>query len=162
MPLPETKSAALSESRRSTRTQREPSRGNSSPIGVVVLLPAVSRLRLGWLRMRTVNTLTFGSALALLASMLAAGEAEAKSHISVGIAIGAPMYAAPYYPAPPVYYAPPPVYYEPAPVYVPPPPAYYYPPPAIVVPPPASYAPPPAYYAPRPIYWRHGDDEDDD
>ena len=68
--------------------------------------------------MRTVNTLTFGTALALLASMLAAGEAEAKSHISVGIAIGAPIYAAPYDPAPPVYYAPPPpAYYAPHPIY---------------------------------------------
>ncbi len=111
--------------------------------------------------MRTVSTLTFGTALALLAALLAAGEAEARSHISVGIAIGAPMYAAPYYPAPPVYYAPPPVYYEPAPVYVPPPPVYYYPPPAYYAPP-GYYAPPPAYYAPRPIYWRHGGDEDDD
>ena len=111
--------------------------------------------------MRTISTLTFGTALSLLSAMLAAGESEAKSHISVGIAIGAPMYAAPYYPAPPVYYAPPPVYYQPAPAYVAPP-AYYYPPPAIVVPPPVYYAPPaPAYYAPRPVCWRHGGDDDD-
>ena len=88
-------------------------------------------------------------AVGLVASMLLAGKAEAKSHISVSIGFGAPVYAESYYVAPPVYYAP-------APVYVVPPPSYYYPPPALVSPPPPPvyYVPPPVYYAPRPIFVR--------
>ena len=73
--------------------------------------------------MRIVGVSTLGGALALglLASTLAAGEAHAGSHISVGIGFGfgAPVYAAPYaYAPPPVYYYPPaPAYYGPRPAY---------------------------------------------
>ncbi len=70
--------------------------------------------------------------------------AMARTHVFVGVGVGAPIYAPPpvyYYPPPPVYYAPPPIVYAPAPptvVYTPPPPSM--PPPAT---PTASPAPPP-------------------
>jgi hypothetical protein len=151
--------------RRSARP-RSPLRGaacdarNSSRATTVVLLPALAGVVRGRAAMRIVGLSTLGGALALglLASTLAAGDAEAKSHISVGIGFGfgAPVYAAPYT------YEPQPFYYAPAPVYVPPPTYYYYAPPPVVAPPPVYYyEPAPAYYAPRPVYWRHARDDDD-
>jgi len=103
--------------------------------------------------MSGVRRLAFGAAFVLGAAAvtLAASRAEAKSHFSLGIDFGGPVYAQPYYDYPA------PAYYAPAPVYVAPRPAYYYPPP------PVYYAPAPAYYAPHPIYerrWHHEDDED--
>jgi hypothetical protein len=80
--------------------------------------------------MRGVKRLSFGAVLVLsvVASTIMASRAEANSHISFGVVVGAPVYAQPYYPAP--------TYYGLAPVYVAPPPSYYFPP--------VSYAPPPA------------------
>jgi hypothetical protein len=95
--------------------------------------------------------------LSLVVSPLVAGEAVAKSHVSVGIGFGSPVYAAPYYPAPPVYYAP-------APAYVPPP-TYYYPPSTVIVPSPGYYELSPDDYGARPIYkrsWWHHEDQDYD
>jgi hypothetical protein len=104
--------------------------------------------------MSGVRKFAFGAVFVLGAAAvtLAASRAEAKSHFSLGIDFGGPVYAQPYYDYPA------PAYYAPAPVYVAPRPAYYYPPP-----PPVYYAPAPAYYAPHPIYerrWHHEDDED--
>jgi hypothetical protein len=104
--------------------------------------------------MSGVKRLAVGVVLVLGASTLVAGKAEAKSHISVGIIFGAPVYEQPYYPAP--------AYYAPAPVYVAPPQMYYYPPPTVIeTPPTVYYAPLPGYYA-RPIYERRWHREDDD
>ena len=74
--------------------------------------------------------------IAALTLVLVGHPAEARTHVSVGLAFIAPMYPpAAYYPPPPVYYAPPPVYYAPPPVYYAPPPSVYYaPPPVYVVP----------------------------
>jgi hypothetical protein len=96
-------------------------------------------------------------ALGVVAAILVAGRAEAKSHISVGIGFGAPVYAQPYY-------YPAPAYYAPAPVYVAPQPNYDEPPPGVIEsPPPVYYAPPRGYYyVPRPIYERRAYREDDD
>jgi len=103
--------------------------------------------------MSGVRRLAFGAVLVLggAAVTLVASRAEAKSHFSLGIDFGAPVYAQPYYDYPA------PAYYAPAPVYVAPRPAYYYPPP------PVYYAPAPVYYAPPPIHeprWHREDDED--
>ncbi len=57
--------------------------------------------------------------IAALTLVLIGHPAEARTHVSVGLAFIAPMYPpAAYYAPPPVYYAPPPVYYAPPPVYV--------------------------------------------
>jgi hypothetical protein len=86
------------------------------------------------------GVLAVAAALAVLA--FPPNAAEARTRVSVGIGIGAPLYAAPYG----GYYG-----YRPYP-YWRPPRAYYYGPPAVVVtPPPVVYAPPPpAIYAPPP------------
>ena len=101
--------------------------------------------------MSGVRRFAFAAVLVLGAAAvtLAASKAEAKSHFSLGIDFGAPVYAQPYYDYPP------PIYYAPAPVYVAPRPAYYYPPPVY-------YAPAPAYYVPHPIYERRWRPEEDD
>lgn len=64
--------------------------------------------------------------------ILAAGAADAR--VFVGVGIGVPFYGPGYYGPPPYY--PPPVYYAP-------PPVYYPPPPPVVYSPPQTYAPPP-------------------
>ncbi|HKX08103.1 MAG TPA: hypothetical protein VJN67_07910 [Stellaceae bacterium] len=93
--------------------------------------------------------------LGLLASPLVTGKAVAKSHVSVGIGFGGPVYGAPYYVPPPVYavpyYTAPPVYYAPGPVYTPP--TYGYPPRTVIV-------PSPGYYGQ--VHSWQGEDEDDD
>lgn len=90
------------------------------------------------------NIAAFGVGL-IVASTLGGGEAEAKSHISVGVGFvfAEPAYVSPYYPPPLTYY------YPPAPVVVTPPPVYYAP---------GYYG-----YAVRPVYaWpRYRDDDDD-
>jgi hypothetical protein len=78
----------------------------------------------------------------VMASPLLATQANARTHFSVGLAFGGPVFAPP----------PPPVYYAPAPVYVSPP-AYTYVPPAVVVEPaPVVTYDPPRYYVPQPVY----------
>jgi hypothetical protein len=101
-------------------------------------------------RMGDVKGFALGLALVvgLIASPLVTGKAAAKSHVSVGIGFGGPVYGAPYDTAPPVYYAPAPVYTPPTYVYPP-----YYPPQTVIV-------PSPRYYAPT-RSWQ-GEDEDDD
>jgi hypothetical protein len=100
--------------------------------------------------MSGVKRFAFGAVLVLgvAAITLVASRAEAKSHFSIGIGFGTPVYAEPYY-------YPAPAYYAPAPVYVAPRPTYYYPAPVY-------YTPTPGYYVPHPIYERRWHREDDD
>jgi len=71
----------------------------------------------------------------LAVAMTLAVPAVARTHVVVGVGVGAPMA---------VYAPPPPVYYYPAPVYYPPPVVYAPAPPPSVVYAPAPSAPPPA------------------
>jgi hypothetical protein len=65
-------------------------------------------------------------AAAVLFGSLAAGPAQARTFVSVGVGLPLFGFAPPpvVYAPPPVYYAPPPVYYTPAPTAVPAPAAY--------------------------------------